>query len=684
MTFQDRNQPDPQQPLTLDQPQRQLAQQRAPSAPRDQPRMLPASVYIPRNADREPNDWGRPDWRDEAAIMNPAIPGGPDMPSGPEAYPTLARNAGMLARQGSDNVSESAGRLGSLAMSFSPVLDMLSRGTWSKNYNAAMLGRLKVQQQQMINEAEAVQQKHSAELLDYADIFARYDAVNGSSKSTDREKYEAKQEAEDDLRFLADSKYGHARLVSMLDSHGIDGAKRMLMEEDAIYRNIAAGTTTLKKVTGADEDAETARTWGKDPPSGSGGGGGIGVAGAAPSDSPARATPEGTPRAPGGPPSGDFNAALARRSNLSPQQMEAVREEVETGKPSAGTESLREGKQTGFDTDILRQNKQAVDTTNAQIDRIIDDPRMSPDQKMLEIARINKGVAQQIRDLGRYRIDPNEPGVANRTTMSNRARRLFGDRFQPANFKAIQDFKKEDSQGNKVLGRAGGMTEAALRVLSQLRERNESDLIPKDFFDRFVAGTYDPSDTKWAGLYDALLQFDQQFQGLQSGTGTARVGPSMEWIRKINTALSPAQLRTAIYQNVADAYNVLNTHESNWERLLGRRDELIPGITPHNYRAMRDLVRMDPKTGIMPADSTNEVLSVSRSPGQAQKEFRNRPPPLTMKEIREDYLPRIQRMRNSTDPEVKKHLPAALDRVGTSLQIGRVIPEVDGPDADER
>ena len=609
------------------------------------------------------------------------------MPTAAEAYAFAASSAGRLARYGSDSISGLAQQLSSTAVGFAPILNFLSSAainltTGGRRYTDAMMGRIKLQQEQLISQMENMRFQHAQELSDYAEVFSEYDAAR-TPKDKETEEDSAKNHAAADARarqeleFLAETKYNDPRLKAILDSRGIEAARQLIRDRNRDFQIIWASETSLKKATGADTDQQTAEEWEK-PRSTTGAGSVGGLFGG-----PSAAAGQDEPRAPE-PDPGDFNASLARSNNLSRPQMEAVREEVETGKPSAHMQSLeKKPKKTALDDFIIGQNTKAVDTTNHRIDQIVDDKNMPLPQRMQEIARINPGVASQLRGLSRYELPPNEPNSANREQMVNRAVRMFG--YVPSNYPAIEKFKNEDSQGNKVVVRAGAMGQAAIRVLENANKGDsESTLIPLNVLQRMVAGHLNPEDTKWAGLYDSLLQFDQQFQGLASGTGTPRVGPMMQWISHINTALSPAQLRTAITQNIADAYQVLSIHEQNWERLIRRNDQLVPGINPHDFKIMRDLVRGDPETGQMPADSAREVLAVSRDPRTAQKSFRNNLPPLTMQEIREEYIPRYEKWKNSTDPQLRAHAEAARMRIGNISQIERFIPEVDGPNADER
>lgn len=676
MSLQDSNAPDPSQPLTLDRPQTDPRLQQ-PYTPH-QPRALPPALYVPNRPDRGPEDWGGDYYKIQAATMYPGMPSNPDMPSGFEAYPTAAKSAGYLAKWGSDNIRESAQQVSGLAMGFAPLLDMLSKGAFSKNFNASSLNSIKIQQQRLILEGDALQQRHAQELSDYGAIIAKADSL---AKANPDRAAQFIEDGREELRFLAETKYRHGPLVAVLDSSGgLDAAKQFLSQEDAYFRDAWASNTALKKAAGVDEDVKTAEEWGEPRPTGARGGGIFGM----PLDAQVAAQEERDPRTPDTPTGGDFNARLARNMRLSPQEMRAVQQEVATGKPTPGIEALKGGKETGLDHDIRRKVGLGVDATERHIDDVIDNPNMSTEQKMREIARTSTSVASDLNGLRRYQLDPKEQGIVNRARMTDRARRLFGDQFKDNNFDAVKAFKNPDRPENRVIVRAGNMGQAALNVFGAINETGENESIPRRAIENFIAHHLDPSDAKWTKIFDALMDFDTHFQGLESGTGTPRVGPMMAWLSQINASASPAQIRGAVMQNITAAFQTVNIQEQNWEKLLGRQDELVPGINAHDYTMLRDMVRMNTNTGEMPPDSVREVLAVSRPREQANKSFKDELPPLSMKNIREDYIPRIAAWENSPDPQKRRDAAAARRRIGFVSQIERLIPEVDISNANVR
>lgn len=630
--------------------------------------VFPPSTFIPDNSPRGPSLWGKDHWPIVAATMYPGQGPTNDVPSPPEAYSVMGQYGSQLARVGSPAVAGLAQSVSSGAMSFAPILDMLSKGAFTQNYNASSLNALKIKQQRMLIESEEMQRRHAQELMGYGEIIA------GTKAGMDPHMAEQK------LHDLA-IQNNHQWLAAAIEKGGLAGAINFLNYEDTLFRNIWAGTTSLKKATGADDDEDTLSQWGEDRATALGGRGqGGGIFG------PASDTGHTAARGPEDveTPAGDDFAGVSKKLRLTPQEQEAVREQVATGAPSAGMAALEKGRDTAGKEFLKNKVAQGVDATEHAIDKIIDDPNMDLKTKISKIIGYSPSQASQLAGLRRYELDPHDQSIANRTRMTDRARRLFGAGFSDANYKAIQEFKSPDKPENRTINRASGMAQAALRVFGTLNETGENESIPERTIQNFIAHHLDPEDARWAKIYDALQAFDMQFQGLQSGTGTPRVGPMMAWLANIKGTASPAQIRGAVMQNIADAFQTVNTQELNWEKLIGRNDQLIPGIDAHSYEVLRAIVRMDTDTGIMPSDAPREVLSVSRKPEEVGKAFKGHDAPLTMKEIREDFVPRITAWMNSPDPAKRAAAIAANRQLGNVIGIERMIPEVDDDNANVR
>ncbi|HEX8827239.1 MAG TPA: hypothetical protein VF778_03910, partial [Xanthobacteraceae bacterium] len=111
-------------------------------------------LYMPAPRNRGATGWGTDYWPIVAAQKYPGFPGGPTIPSPLEMYGVIRGAGGQLARWASPGVAAPAGRASIMASNLAPILDALSKGAFSKNFTAARLGALKIQQEQMVMDAQ--------------------------------------------------------------------------------------------------------------------------------------------------------------------------------------------------------------------------------------------------------------------------------------------------------------------------------------------------------------------------------------------------------------------------------------------------------------------------------------------------------------------------------------------------
>lgn len=675
MTFTDpsNQRPDPSQPLTLNRP---LTDPRVdspyPRPPQPQPqRQLPPALFVPNSPDRGPEGWGRDYYKIQAATMYPGMPSNPDMPSGLESYPTMARSAGYLSRWGSDNVNQDAGQVSSLAMSFAPILDLISRGAWSKEFNASSLNQLKIQQQRLILAGEQLQQRHAQELLDYGTIIARADAISKTTKDP-AEATGAIEDAREELRFLAETKYRHPALTAALDSSGgLEAAKYLLNQEDAQFRDLWSGVTSLKKAAGVDEDVRTADEWGEPRPASASGGGIFGTPRLAQDD----VATETAPRAPDTAGGGDFNATLARNMKLSPQEMRAVNQEVASGKPSPGIESLKGGKETKLDQDIRRKVGLGVDASNAEIGRIAGDGSMTPEQKLAAIGRINPNVAGDIAGLADYRLNPREEGVVNRQRLAQLTGQIFKGQYNQANYENANRYYNTNSVENKVITRANDLVQNWMTLLKSLKPIGENKSIPREVIEAWIAG-HGTGDPEYDTVYSQIRNIATQINAIQTLTGTPRVTLVHDMVANIQKDASPRSIRAQLLPDVQDAYAIINSYQDQWEG-FGKKT-LMPAITPSVFRDYRAIVRMNPYTGQVPEDSSLELKAAGMDPGKSSSRLsgEQRLEPLSLDRIR-GLKGMISRYEHDPDPDKRQQAQEARERIGPVKNIDRRIPGVD-------
>lgn len=667
MTFIDRfdtTGSDPSQPLTLNTPQiAQNLPQPYPRAPQPQS-FVPPSTFIRNMPNRDPQSWGTEHWPITASAQYPGPDSGPDMPSPAEAYSTLARAGSQLQRWGSDPISERGARVNQLAMGFAPLLDMLSKGAFTRNFNRSSLAAIKRQQEQLIYEGEQLQQEHSKQLTDYGGIFAKADALAKQNPGQAGRIYEdARQEL-----YEAAIQHQDGSLQSLLDNRGgIEAARQFIKQQDATFRDAWAATTSLKKATGGNEDAQTADEWGEqanaamtqhhsvfDPPTAAGG--------------PAEPGPQGVET-----PTADN---LARIMNLTPQEMQAVREQVATGKSSAGVDALAKGKETGLDNLIRRKVGRGVDAMNQAIDRIAGNDRLTPEQKLAEIGKYSPNVAAQISGLNNYELNPKEEGVVSRQRLAGLTKQIFKD-YNQANFENANRFYSTNSVENKVITRANDLVQNWMTLLKALKPIGENKSIPREQIEAWLAG-HGTGDPEYDQVYSQIRNIVTQINSIQTLTGTPRVTLVHDMVANLAKDSSPRSIRAQLLPDVQDAYAIINSYQDQWEG-FGKRN-LMPGIAPGVFRDYRAIIRMNPYTGQVPEDSSQELKAAGQDPGRASTRLTpaQKEPPLTLEKIR-NLKGKISQFEHDPDPDKRQQAQEARELIGPVRNIDRFIPGVDEP-----
>jgi hypothetical protein len=129
--------------------------------------------------------------------------------------------------------------------------------------------------------------------------------------------------------------------------------------------------------------------------------------------------------------------------------------------------------------------------------------------------------------------------------------------------------------------------------------------------------------------------------------------------------------------NLRSAYQVINNYQQDWENVT-HRQTLVPGMTPHNYRIFRDLVRMNPNTQEMPSDAQPESLAVSKERSEARKGLKDpdKYPPLPMSDIWH-LNDRYKDLAASPDPDKQKQAREIMQRIGPIIGLTGHITGVD-------
>lgn len=619
MSFQDNNQQDPSQPLTLDRPQTDpnlpapypKPRTEQPAYQRAQP---PPSLFNPNLPNRGPDLWGQSHWPIVSAASYPGMPQGSDMPSGLESYPTIAKSAGYLSRWGSDSIKDNAQQVSGLAMGFAPILDMLSKGAFSRNFNASSLNGIRIQQERLILEGEQLQQRHAQELSDYGSIIAKADAL---AKANPDRAAQFIEDAREELRFLAETKYRHGPLVAVLDSSGgLDAAKNFLNQEDAHFRDAWAGVTSLKKATGSTErDPDTAQEFGISQRGGFGGSGmAPGIFGPTPTGDTEKETDPRTPQTGTG---SAYEQDLLKKSGASPQELEMARQLSMGQVPESykQREKIPANQRTPLEnralSDVNRlQNQMTHDIEQAaNVENPGNDPSITQ-RKLDRLKQINPALYAEVAGRGTYDLNPKDERLGDRKYINSLTKRFFPD-FNEDNYDVMKEFKNDKSPARKVLAAADRALQPIANMLEDLKDMPETDSIPIARLREAIAGKITN-----AGQYRQLSidtqQLAAQLSGITTGTGVVRVTVFQQRMNEMPAYVSPSTLRNILKREAADIWaGAVGDFQNNWQTTF-KRSDLAPGMSKDIWKGYSAVLRMNPQTGELPAGSPPEFMTSSK------------------------------------------------------------------------
>lgn len=617
MSFQDPGQPDPSQPLTLPNPR--VAQNLPPAyQPRQQdgplqPFVPPASTFIPNVSNRDADMWGRDHGPITAYASYPGIRGDADIPSPAEAYSRAASTSGQLMRWGSDGVAERAGRVNQLAMGFAPLLDMISKGGFSKAFNRSALEGIKRQQEQLILESDQLQIEHAKQLTDYGAIFAKADALAAQYPDRAADFYEkARQEL-----YQTAVQHQDQPLQNLLEQRGgIEAARGFIKQQDALFRDAWAANTSLKKAVGTDRDPDTASAWGLPSPSGTGGGVFAGPpTEGAPAD-PNRPTTQ-TPA------SSDYDQELMRKTSTrgnptSQQEIDAARQLTMGQKPELYERLTKEpaSQRTPFESRILAKIGQLQNMINHDVDQAANTPNPSNDPRVTQdrLDRLNKAnplMHETVTSIGTYDDDPDKlEKIGNRPYMEALVRKFFPD-WKAGNYAVMKKYKDQNSVERKTLQAADRAIQPAINIFSDLKDMPENDSIPIARIRKAIADQV-TNFGQYRALGNDIQQFITQLTAATSGQGVTRVTLFNKRLDEMPAFVSPRTLRLWIKREMSDIYaGAVGGFQNEYETAL-KRDDLAPGMTKNIWDSFSAILRHNDKTGEMPPRSPPALMAVSK------------------------------------------------------------------------
>ncbi|HEX3522868.1 MAG TPA: hypothetical protein VHT52_12360 [Stellaceae bacterium] len=636
----------------------------------------PPAMYMPHSANRSPNEWRQPSWQVRSQQSYPGVMGGVYAPAPYEAYPLIAATGSQLASMESPDVAEPARQAGQLAQRFSPILDMISGGKFSKNFNAASLGRMKLEMAQMQLQVEKAYMAHQQKMIDYGSILEEA-RVGGITPE------QAKYRLEHHI-YLNDDQF----LNEILQNKGLGAAEKFLQVRDAKMNDMLAGHTAIKKATGGDTSNAALAAYGE---TGTAADGGIAYPELPNNDGTLPQTAQaGTPQATAPvTPDADYTKNIQSKHKLNDTEMQDVQSMLDGETPNRYADLKKGADKNPNAAAAQSKMDSAYDDMNADMRRVAsapDDPKLGAggniDAKLAKIANISPARASKLRGLLNYETDPKDESTLKdqRSNLIAQAK-LIDPKYDEGNYANVHRFSNPGTVENRTLTRTGNITQNYLRLQSSLNQVGENEKIPTRVLKAWMADNYS-GDPKWDAIYGNIRNLAINLNGLQTMTGTPRVTLVHDIVAKLGPTASPRTIRTQLQNDMIDAYRVVNDYQEQYQNLTGRDDRLVPGISRTDYQAMRAITRQNPDTGEMPKgrDVPYEVTAVSRDPSQAARGLTEaqKQSPLNMTQVTTlDQF--IKDHAEDPDPDIQQQVQEARVRLGGVLGLGERIPALDNP-----
>jgi hypothetical protein len=489
----------------------------------------------------------------------------------------------------------------------------------------AQLQNLKITQEQMLMQSEEAVRVHQQEMLAYGRIFELH-RINELSDE------QAKEAALDIAR-----QTNHPYLMATINDKGIKGAWDLLSWEDAQMRQSEAGNTTLRKATAGQTDADEAAEFGDT--SASGGGAGLGAAGgfrlpsagedAGPQTASAAETDAGAEQE-------NFDDHL-KKHEYTPDQVSAIHGILNDEPPDAYKGLNKKGAQ------YHKISKGALEG-QATIDHELQGEG-TPDEKLARVESTDQGVADTLRGLHDYTIDPKELGSIKNRPRYIKMMASLDPKWKEGNYAIVQKYHDPNKVEGMRVQRVASLDQHLWSLNNVLERIPETDKVPPRVMKAWIAGHYS-GDPTWDELYGAIRNVAVDTLAIETGGNRPPVTLINDMVRHMLPTSSPASIRAQAMIDMRGAYGQIHNLRSQFRSEIGNPNAELPFLDRETNNKYLAWLRANPYTGEMPPDAPSSMLAISKKPGATLlpglvKTTPDRPGmelrPLTVPEIRQGW-----------------------------------------------
>ena len=622
--------------------------------------------YVPASA-RSSRAWGTDPWEIAAFGINPSMAYGPFMPAPQEVYGVIRGVGAQMAQWGAPSYGQYYGMASSNAAAIGPMLDALTGGRFTKGFNAARLGSLRIQQEQMkINLQQALQQ-HRDFLNGASGILDFY--TYGGEKGSD---VEALETAKTKMRnYLIQT--GHQNMINMLDTQGMKGVVDYITYEDQKYVDGLKAHTSLKKATGA-SDEEKDRAF-------EGGGGKSADADSRERRLELAGTPgadkekEELPDAPKTPSLGeegvDVNAELKKTfPGTTDREIEAARN-VLHGEDDPDVGRVKKERILRIKDRIQNETTKAAHAPGTQAD------------KLKRIRNIDPTDADAVEGLLNLNLDP-EKDIPSKGSQRQRLTQLataVNPNWKSNTFKIAEQFSKANGPMVQSVRRVSAFLPAVNSLNSSLLRMDEGEVIPARILEKVYTNNWD-GDPAYAEVYTAIQAVLNETAAIQSGTGRPQITNVKMRAQEMLNTMSPAQIRAQLLIDAQTAYGVVRGINNQYKRTVGDPQAQAPWYPKQDEKDYKAILRMNPYTGEVPSDGSGAVRATSKRPVPEAERPSWLGKDRAWKPMTEEQVFQARKLirenQNSEDPHIQANIQKLRRRLGTFA-----TPDIGDPDYEE-
>jgi hypothetical protein len=572
-----------------------------------------ASGSFVRNTPRPPAQWGKDWWPINAANNYPGVAPGPYMPDVPTSYRTFASDGKLLAMFSPPTMSEPASLFSRIAERISPIMDALSRGGFSRSFNAQHAYQLRMAQERMMDAYGQWSAAHNQMMLAYGDAFERYRLAAAAHPERVPQLTQSLRHEISDLN----QQFQFPALDGVLRDSDVWGVEKYLNDMDARGRNLDASASQLKK-SGATADTESRREWGEDV---GGGDGGISLPGA----------PGASVDLPGAPAVANKPTPTAPLSDSDKDVLKAV--------PGASVDELRAAHLFYNQQPIAGFDKAgpSVKTKIGALSRELDarawnalrnpgqgtgkDGKVTMQDRINAVSKIDPQTGDELKSVLDYRTDVGKMRLAGnfRQKIADMATAI-DPKWSEGKFKFVNRWHDQNSHEYLAISAIPRLTQAVqdASVAEKRLYAKYGDAIPfKQQYEQWVARGM-TGDDEFSQLFGALQTVAQITSQIASGANVGRVSLIQNTLKEAKPTASMRQLQSQIVADVNLANGVFKQYQKTYTTETGR-NTLMPGFFKENVQDLDDILSSNPHNGKVATDAQSRWRALGLAPGEGPK-----------------------------------------------------------------